>query len=106
MAIHSLHSGLLPTSSFTIIGRKYTDDKRNIQEWVNIYNNKLNSGKPKKRIGQYDLNTDQLIQIFDSAADAARSLKLKDKSCLCRAARLEGKSHGYKWRYLINDATN
>lgn len=79
---------------------KYKNDERDIQEWINIYNNKKDAGKPKKRIGQYDIETNELIQIFDSAADAARSLDLNDKSCICRAARKLGKSHGYKWRYI------
>lgn len=79
---------------------KYKEDKKDIQEWVFLYNNKLDAGKPKKKIGQYNLETEELIQIFNSAAEAAKFLKLNDKSCICRAARTLGKSHGYKWRYI------
>lgn len=81
---------------------KYENDERNIQEWVTIYNNKLSAGRPKKRTGQYDIETNELIKIFDSASEAARSLGLTDKTCICAAARKGSKSHGYKWRYLEN----
>lgn len=79
---------------------KYKDDSRSIDEWIDINNNKLAAGKPKKKIGQYNKQTDELINIFESAADAARSLGLSEKSCICRAARENGSSHGFKWRYL------
>lgn len=82
---------------------KYKDDNRDIQEWVKNYENKKSAGKPKKRIGQYDKQTNELLQIFESGADAARALELLDKSCICRAARTNGNSHGYKWRYLKKD---
>ena len=79
---------------------KYAIDERDIKEWVEINKNKGQGGRPKKQVGQYDKETNELIQIFESAADAARFLDLKDKSCICRAARVEGTSHGFKWRYL------
>ncbi len=81
---------------------KYEDDERDIQEWVTIYKNKLPAGKPKKRTAQYDIETDELIKIFDSASEAAKSLGLNDKTCICAAARKGSKSHGYRWRYLEN----
>lgn len=81
---------------------KYENDERDIQEWIIIYNNKLDAGKPKKKIGQYNKETNELIQIFESGADAARYIGLDDKSCICRAARKNGSSHGFKWRYLEN----
>lgn len=81
---------------------KYENDERDIQEWVTIYNNRLPAGKPKKKIGQYNKETNELIQTFESAADAARFLGLNDKSNICRAARKNGNSQGYKWRYLEN----
>ena len=79
---------------------KEVKDQRSIQEWVKNYNNKKDAGKPKKRIGKYDKNTKMLIQIYDSAAAAARDLGLKDKSNICRAARVQGNSAGYHWKYL------
>lgn len=79
---------------------KYKNDPRSIEEWIDINNKKLSAGKPKKKIAQYNKETDELINIFESAADAARAIGLKEKSCLCRAAREKGSSHGFKWRYL------
>lgn len=80
---------------------KYKDDPRPIEEWIQNYQNKKEAGKPKKVIIQYDLNKKE-INRFESAAAAARYIGLADKSCICRAARVEGKSHGYYWRYAEN----
>lgn len=79
---------------------KEVKDQRSIQEWVNKCNNKQRAGRPKKRIGQYDKSTKDLIKIYSSAAEAAKALNLKDKSNICRAARANGSSAGYRWRYL------
>ena len=83
---------------------KETKDQRSIQEWVNNYNNKKHAGKPKRRIGKYNKETKELIQIYESAAAAARDLGLKDKSNICRAARVQGNSAGYHWKYLEEEA--
>ena len=58
---------------------KYEDDPKDISEWVKRYKNKQDSGKPKKRIGQFDIDG-ILIQEFASGADAARALNKKDGS--------------------------
>lgn len=79
---------------------KEVKDQRSIQEWVNNYNNKKDAGRPKKQIAQYDKNTKELIKVYESAAAAARELNIKDKSKICRAARVSGNSAGYHWEYL------
>ena len=78
---------------------KYQDDTRNIEEWVQRYQNKKDAGKPKKRIIQKN-NDKETIQIFDSAADAARALNLKDKSNICAAARKGCRAYGFYWEYI------
>lgn len=78
---------------------KYTKDKRDIDEWVMLNKNKKVGGKPKKPIAQYDLSNN-LLKTFNSAADAARALKLADKSGICRAARKNSKAYGYYWKYI------
>ena len=77
---------------------KYADDPQDIQNWVNRLVYKKNSGKAKKRIGQYDLNW-KLISIFESGADAAKALGKNDKSNICAAARKEKKAYGFYWKY-------
>lgn len=79
---------------------KLVNDNRPISEWVNKFNNKKDAGRPKKRIGQYDKNTKELLQVYESAAAAAKAIGLKDKSNICRAARVQGNSAGYHWKYL------
>lgn len=79
---------------------KYQNDPRDIQEWVDRYRNKKPSGRPKKRIKQQDKNK-QTIKVFDSAADAARELGLKDKSNICAAARKGCSAYGFYWEYII-----
>jgi hypothetical protein len=78
---------------------KYAKDKKDIDEWVMLNRNKKVGGKPKKPVAQYDLSNN-LLKIFNSAADAARALKLTDKSGICRAARKNGKAYGYCWKYI------
>ncbi len=78
---------------------KYANDKRDISEWVSRYKNKKCGGKKRKKILQLDDNK-TIINSYESGADAARALGLKDKSCICCAARKKGKSHGYYWEYL------
>ena len=78
---------------------KYKHDERNINEWVIKYKNKKSAGKPKKKIMQLD-ESHNLIQIFDSGADAARYFGLSDKSNICAAARNHRKCQGYYWEYV------
>ena len=78
---------------------KYQNDTRSIEEWVRRYQNKKDAGKPKKRIVQKN-NDKETIQIFDSAADAARALNLKDKSNICAAARKGCRAYGFYWEYV------
>lgn len=81
---------------------KYADDPRDISEWVNRYNNKKTSGRPKKKIVQKDKNKNE-IAIYQSAADAARALNLKDKSNICAAARKGNTAYGYYWEYIESE---
>lgn len=76
------------------------NDNRPISEWVINNSNKQHSGRPKKRIAQYNKDTLELIQIYESAAAAARNLGLSDKSNICAAARKSGNAAGYKWKYI------
>ena len=75
---------------------KYKNDERDIQEWINRLKDKNKNNK--KRIYQYDINMN-LINIYESATEAAKALNLSDKSNICRAARVKGKSAGFYWRY-------
>lgn len=78
---------------------KYENDPRNISEWVERYNNKKQSGKPRKQIIQKDKNKN-VIAIYQSAAEAAKTLNLKDKSNICTAARKGNTAYGYYWEYV------
>lgn len=77
---------------------KYKEDDRDIQAWINLLKSKKNGGKPKKPIYQIDENQ-RIIAEYPSAAEAARSLKLEDKSNICAAARKGRKAYGYYWKY-------
>lgn len=78
---------------------KTVEDNRPISQWVEKNMIKGTGGKPKKKVGQYDIKTNNLICIYDSASEAAKAMEKKDKSGICRAARLNGTSVGYKWKY-------
>ena len=77
---------------------KYEEDERDISEWVERLNNKQQSGRPKKKIGQYS-TSGELISIYESASAAAAALGKSDKSNICAAARKGVKSYGYYWKY-------
>ena len=77
---------------------KYSDDPRDISEWVARLNNKKTSGRPKKRILQLNENYD-IINIYESGAEAAKALEKDDKSNICSAARKGRKAYGYYWKY-------
>ena len=81
---------------------KYENDPRDISEWVDRYNKKKQAGKPKKKIIQKDKNKNE-IAIYQSAADAARALNLKDKSNICAAARKGNTAYGYYWEYIESE---
>lgn len=81
---------------------KYENDSRDISEWVDRYNKKKQAGKPKKKIIQKDKNKNE-IAIYQSAADAARALNLKDKSNICAAARKGNTAYGYYWEYTESE---
>ena len=85
-------------SAYGFLWKTITDEK-SILEWVTKNKKKGMGGKPRKKIGQYDKNTGELIFIYDSAAEAAKALGKKDKSGICKAAREGGNSAGYKWKY-------
>ena len=78
---------------------KYKDDNRPISEWVKRVNNKQSAGRPKRKIKQMN-DIGEIINIYESAAEAAKSLNLKDKSNICAAARNHKKAYGYYWEYL------
>lgn len=77
---------------------KYSDDPRDISEWVIRLKNKKNSGRPKKQIEQYD-SDNNLVCTYESASAAATALGKKDKSNICAAARKGVKAYGYYWKY-------
>ena len=81
---------------------KYENDPRDILEWVDRYNKKKQAGKPKKKIIQKDKNKNE-IAIYQSAAEAARALNLKDKSNICAAARKGNTAYGYYWEYIESE---
>lgn len=78
---------------------KYKQDNTPIEKWVERVKNKKTAGRPKKPIKQLDINH-QLINTFDSAAEAAHALKLDDKSNICAAARQGRKAYGFYWEYI------
>ena len=81
---------------------KYAEDTRDISEWVDRYNKKKASGRPKKKVIQKDKDKN-VIAIYQSAADAARDLNLKDKSNICAAARKGNTAYGYYWEYIESE---
>ena len=54
----------------------------------------------KKKVGQYDKNTNELIKIHDSIKDAAAAVNV-DRSCISRCCSGKKKSsRGFVWRFI------
>ena len=77
----------------------------NSENQIHAYKNGLNihsgkSGRPKKKVCQIDLKTGKIINIFNSIAEARRSLGVsKDNiSQVCNGKR--HKCLGYGWKYF------
>ena len=85
---------------------KLADDPMPIEIWVERNKNKGIGGRKQKSIIQIDKNTNKVIKVYNSAAEAARALGLNDKSKICRAARNNGSSAGYKWIYKEGEDIN
>ena len=81
--------------------RYYTDD--DIFGILPISRKK--GGLPEKRIAQYDMN-DNLLQIFDSVADAAKSVNRTRSNIRCAAQGKYKSSAGYKWKFVDENNVN
>lgn len=61
---------------------------------------KLIFSKNKKKVAKIDINTNEILEIFDGAREAARQMNV-DSSGIIRACNGQQKTcKGYKWRYL------
>ena len=55
----------------------------------------------RKPIAKIDPNTEEVIEVFQSCSEAARSLGLKSNSHIVEACKGKiKKAYGYKWRYV------
>lgn len=79
---------------------KFQDDTTSIEDIVLRNKNKPQEYKKPKRIAQINTETNEIIAIYESAAQAAKALAVKHKTNLCLAARKGTISHGYYWRYI------
>lgn len=67
------------------------DTNTNIQRTINA---------TKKKVGQYDKNTNELIEIYDSIKEAAMAVNV-DRSCISRCCSGKKKSsRGFIWKFV------
>lgn len=88
-------------SAYGYIWKKATDT-RDISLWLERLNKKQSSGRPKKKIAQIDKQSNQILEIYESASLAAQSLGKNDKSNICKAARTGCSAYGFYWKYVEN----
>lgn len=79
---------------------KYQEDNVPIETLIQRNYNKPEGYKSPKRIAQIDIESRQIIKIYESATRAAKELNIKHKTNICKAARDGTKSHGYYWEYI------
>lgn len=85
-------------------GRYRWADDSNLQEILNnpLTKNEVQTAlkKGKKQVAKIDLETNEILEIFDSAAAAGKSLGISNNG-ICRVARGERKScSGFGWKYI------
>lgn len=98
---------------FTEIARIYKVSDNTIRKWCKLYDLPYKSKElfPKKEekeaidlrkpIAKIDPNTEEVIEVFQSCSEAARSLGLKSNSHIVEACKGKiKKAYGYKWRYV------
>lgn len=76
---------------------------KNYKNFDNNENNQRTINSTKKKVGQYNKNTNELIAIYNSIKDAALSVSV-DRSCISRCCSGKKKSsRGYIWRYISEE---
>lgn len=76
---------------------KYSNDVRNINEWIKRY--KITDNKQKKTVYQYDLN-DNFIGKYTSVGMAAKTLNLIQQNISKVATGKRKTCGGFKWSYI------
>lgn len=109
----TLYQELIDTEgAFSALGKKYRVADNTIRKWCKGYGLPFHSAdykqiknvvkKPNKRpVAQLDKDTEEIIQCFESTAEAARSLNKKSHGHITEACQGKIKTcYGYKWRYI------
>ena len=97
--------------NFTAVGRLFHLSANAIKSWCKIYNISFYSKdykekidyitKPyKKKVAQIDKNTNEVIQVFESAAEAGRYLNKKNSHIIEVCQGKYKTAYGYKWVYI------
>ena len=72
----------------------------NYPNFNNNENNQRTINATKKRVGQYNKDTNELIAIYDSIKDAAEAVSV-DRSCISRCCSGKKKScRGFLWKFM------
>lgn len=70
---------------------------KDLREHINSFSNRK---RKRRKIAQYDMNNN-LIEVFESPLDAAKSFNKKQSSCITNCCNgLTKSSYGYIWRYV------
>lgn len=101
--------------NFTEASRYFKVSDNSIRKWCKAYNLPFNSKDYKplieenpnkgrtipKKIAQIDISTDEVIDIYNTIADAYRTLGIKNSSHISAVCRGKRKTaYGYKWKYI------
>ena len=73
---------------------------RNIPVLTNVETTKKKSGK---KIGQYDKNTLELIQVYDTVGDASKALNKNHGHISSCANGKRATAYGYVWKFIEDE---
>lgn len=109
----TLYKELLETHSFTAISIKYGVSDKTIIKWCSQYGlpTHIKDYKPEKekpndkrrirKVAQIDAETNEIINIWDNAMCAAKSLGKKKSSHITEVCNgILKTAYGFKWKYL------
>ena len=116
-------AGLVQKLGFSEVGKMFGVSDKAIVKWCKSYNiphkrkelsswynkqigicdipQESNNIKPKRRIAQIDLTTNQIVSTFDSTNEAARFLGKNKGSHIAEVCNgIHQQAYGYKWKYI------
>lgn len=103
-----LYEDLISLRSFAAVGRKYNVTDNAVRKWCIAYGMSTKSAdyrpktrKTRRKIAQIDIQTGEIIHIWNNAKEAATSLNKQKGNHITEVCNGNAKSaYGYRWQFI------